>query len=61
MWMSCGSEWPSSTMIFLVHLIHVGYLWSPAGKRMGSAGVRMSSACLTRARASGWKVRSSAT
>eukprot|EP00965_Chrysotila_dentata_P116505 3850819-Pleurochrysis_carterae.AAC.1 len=24
MCMSCGSEWPSSTMIFFVHFIHVG-------------------------------------
>ena len=44
-----------------MYRIQIGYLWSPCGKRLGSAGVRALSACRTRSLDSGWHARSSAT
>mmetsp|Transcript_4898 Transcript_4898/g.19607 ORF Transcript_4898/g.19607 Transcript_4898/m.19607 type:complete len:228 (-) Transcript_4898:1436-2119(-) len=60
-WMRCGSECPSSTNIFFVYRIQIGYLWSPCGRRLGSAGVSALSACRTSSLDSGWHARSSAT
>lgn len=49
MWTSCGTVWPSSTMILRVQWVNI---WWPSSMRAGTAGVRMAMACRTMARAS---------